>query len=187
LPRQGVQTVRIIGSSPGQNQPLSYASLLTAMHVARHRVWLCSGYFVPPHEEREELARIARAGLDVRIIAPAFSDVQSAVYAGRAAYGDLLQAGARIWEVRDAVVHAKLAVVDDTWTMIGSSNLDRRSVVFNNEVDAVVLGHDTAGQVEAVMQQFMDAGHEVALARWTRRSLGERWREIRARIWQYWM
>ena len=46
--------------------------------------------------------------------------------------------------MRDAVVHAKLAVVDDTWTMIGSSNLDRRSVVFNNEVDAVILGHDTA-------------------------------------------
>ena len=153
LARQGVQTVRIIGSSPGDRQPLSYASLLTAMQYARQRVWLCSGYFVPPHQEREELAKIARAGLDVRIIAPAFSDVQSAVYAARAAYGDLLEAGARIFEVRDAVVHAKLAVVDDTWTMIGSSNLDRRSVVFNNEVDAVVLGHDTAGQVEAVMRR----------------------------------
>ena len=119
------------------------------MRSARRRVWLCSGYFVPPHQEREELARIARAGLDVRIIAPAFSDVQSAVFAARAAYGDLLEAGAHIYEMRDAVVHAKLAVVDDTWTVIGSSNLDRRSVVFNNEVDAVILGHDTAGQVEA--------------------------------------
>ncbi len=81
----------------------------------------------------------------MRIIAPAFSDVQSAVYAARAAYGDLLEAGAHIYEMRDAVVHAKLAVVDDTWTVVGSSNLDRRSVVFNNEVDAVILGHDTAG------------------------------------------
>lgn len=85
----------------------------------------------------------------MRIVVPAFSDVQSAVYAARAAYGDLLEAGAHIYEIRDAVLHAKLAVVDDTWTLIGSANLDRRSVVFNNEIDAVIPGHETAGQVEA--------------------------------------
>ncbi|HEY4040965.1 MAG TPA: phospholipase D-like domain-containing protein [Rhodopila sp.] len=187
LSRQGVQTIRIIGSSPGERQPLYYASLLTAMNAARQRVWLCSGYFVPPHQEREALYRIARAGLDVRIIAPAFSDVQSAVYAARAAYGDLLRAGAHVYEMRDAVVHAKLAVVDDTWTVIGSSNLDRRSVVFNNEVDAVILGHDTAGQVEAVMRRFMAASREIDLARWRNRSFGERVDEWKARLWQYWM
>jgi cardiolipin synthase A/B len=187
LPRQGVQTIRIIGSSPGNNQPLYYASLLTAMQSARRRVWLCSGYFVPPHQEREALNNIARAGLDVRIVAPAFSDVQSAVFAARAAYGDLLESGAHIFEMRDAVVHAKLAVVDDTWTMIGSSNLDRRSVVFNNEVDAVVLGHDTAGQVEALLRHYMDVASEVNLAKWEDRSLDERVQELEARVWEYWM
>jgi len=187
LPRAGVQTIRIIGSSPENQSPLYYASLLTAMQSARRRVWLCSGYFVPPHQESEELTRIARAGLDVRIVAPAFSDVQSAVYAARAAYGDLLEAGGHIYEMRDAVLHAKLAVVDDTWTAIGSSNLDRRSVVFNNEVDTVVLGHDTAGQVEAVMRHYMDVAREVDLGRWDHRSLRERMRELQARVWQYWM
>jgi cardiolipin synthase A/B len=187
LPRVGVQTIRIIGSSPGDQQPLYYASLLTAMKAARRRVWLCSGYFVPPPQEREALYRLARSGIDVRIVAPAFSDVQSAVYAARAAYGDLLESGAHVYEMRDAVVHAKLAVVDDTWTVVGSSNLDRRSVVFNNEVDAVILGHDTAGQVEAVMRRFMAESREVDLARWEHRSLGERVDEWKARIWQYWM
>jgi cardiolipin synthase len=187
LPRQGVQTIRIIGSSPGNRQPLYYASLLTAMRSARRRVWLCSGYFVPPHQVREELARISRAGLDVRIVTPAFSDVQSAVFAARAAYGDLLEAGAHIYEMRDSVLHAKLAVVDDTWTTIGSSNLDRRSVVFNNEVDAVVLGHDTAGQVERLMRNYMDVANEVDLTKWEQRSVNERMEEMEARIWEYWM
>jgi cardiolipin synthase len=187
LPRQGVQTIRIIGSSPGNRQPLYYASLMTAIQSARRRVWLCSGYFVPPHQEREALTKIARAGIDVRIVAPAFSDVQSAVFAARAAYGDLLEAGAHIYEMRDAVVHAKLAVVDDTWTMIGSSNLDRRSVVFNNEVDAVILGHDTAGQVEGLMRHYMDVAREVDLAKWEQRSADERIQELKARLWQYWM
>ncbi len=187
LSRQGVQTIRIIGSSPGDREPLYYASLLTAIQTARQRVWLCSGYFVPPHQEREELARVARAGLDVRIITPAFSDVQSAVFAARAAYGDLLEAGAHVYEIRDAVVHAKLAVVDDTWTVVGSSNLDRRSVVFNNEVDAVILGHDTATQVEALMRRYMEAASEVDLAAWQRRSLSERIEEMEAAVWEYWM
>jgi cardiolipin synthase len=187
LPRQGVQTIRIIGSSPGSRQPMYYASVLTAMQSARRRVWFCSGYFVPPHQEREELNRIARAGLDVRIVAPAFSDVQSAVFAARAAYGDMLEAGAHIHEMRDAVVHAKVAVVDDTWTVIGSSNLDRRSVVFNNEVDAVILGHDTAAQVEGLLRHYMDVSPEVDLAKWEHRSLHERVEELEARIWQYWM
>jgi cardiolipin synthase len=187
LPRQGVQTIRVIGSSPGNKEPLYYASALTAMKHARQRVWLCTGYFVPPHQEREELMKIARAGLDVRIVVPAFSDVQSAVYAARAAYGDLLQAGAHIHEVRDAVVHAKMAVVDDTWAVVGSSNLDRRSVVFNNEVDVVILGYDSAMQVEAVMRQYMAASPEVDLAKWEQRSAAERMNELQARVWQYWM
>jgi cardiolipin synthase len=177
----------VIGSSPGDREPLYYASLLTAMKSARSRVWLCSGYFVPPHQEREELAKIARAGLDVRIVAPAFSDVQGAVFAARAAYGDLLEAGAHIHEMRDAVLHAKMSLVDDTWAVVGSSNLDRRSVVFNNEVDAVVLGHATAGQVEAVMRQYMDVAPEVDLSKWEHRSVGERMRELEARVWEYWM
>ncbi|WP_428484075.1 phospholipase D-like domain-containing protein [Rhodopila sp.] len=187
LPRQGVQTIRIIGSSPGNRRPLYYASLMAAIHSARQRIWLCSGYFVPPHEEREALTAASRRGIDVRIVAPAYSDVQSAVYAGRAAYGDLLEAGAKIFEVRDAVLHAKLAVVDDTWTVVGSSNLDRRSVVFNNEVDAVILGQNAAAQVEGVIRQYMAAAHPVELANWRRRRLREHVREIEARVWQYWM
>ncbi|OIQ68615.1 major cardiolipin synthase ClsA [mine drainage metagenome] len=187
LPRVGVQTIRVIGSSPGNRRPLYYASLMTAMKSARRRVWLCSGYFVPPHDERKELAKIARAGRDVRIVVPAFSDVQSAVFAARASYGDLLEAGVKIYEMRDAVVHAKLAVVDDTWTAVGSSNLDRRSVVFNNEVDAVILGHDTAAQVESLLRRYMAVATRINLAEWKDRPLSEREREWQARIWQYWM
>ncbi len=187
LPRVGVQTIRIIGSSPGEQQPLYFQSLLTAIGNARHRVWLCSGYFIPPHAEREALGKAARSGIDVRIMTPAFSDVQSAVYASRASYGDLLEAGAHIFEMPNAVLHAKVAVVDDTWTVIGSSNLDRRSVVFNNEVDAVIVGHDTAAQTEGLLKAYMSQALPIDLAHWRERSLGEHVHEIEARVWQYWM
>ena len=142
---------------------------------------------MPPHEEREDLDRTARAGIDVRVVAPSHSDVQSAVYAARAAYGDLLESGAHIYEVHNAVLHSKLATVDGVWSVVGSSNLDRRSVVFNNEVDAIILGRDTAAQVEAILQPghgdvARDHAGRVAAA-----VVAERWDEIKARLWQYWM
>jgi cardiolipin synthase len=187
LDRAGDETVRIIGSAPGDSQPLYYIALMTAVLSATQRVWLSSGYFVPPHEEREDLAKVTRSGVDLRILVPSHADVPATIYAARAAYGDLLESGARIYEVQNAVLHSKLATVDGVWSTIGSSNLDRRSVVFNNEVDAIILGRNTAAQVEAVLRQDMAMAHEITLAEWRRRSQGERWDEIRARVWQYWM
>ena len=63
LARQGVQTVRIIGSAPGEERPLYYLSLETAIRAAVHQAWLSSGYFVPPHQEREDLAKAARRSI----------------------------------------------------------------------------------------------------------------------------
>jgi cardiolipin synthase len=187
LPRQGVQTVRIIGSEPGDHRPLYYLSLETAIRAAERRIWLSSGYFVPPHQEREDLTKAARRGVDVQLVLPSRTDVQSAVYAGRAAYGDLLESGAQMFEMRNAVLHSKLAVVDGVWTAIGSSNLDRRSVVFNNEVDAIVLGTDTGLQVQALLQRDMAESKPITLQAWRQRSFNERLRELRARLWEYWM
>jgi cardiolipin synthase len=187
LPRHGVQTVRIIGSAPGDDQPLYYISLEEAIRTARSHIWLSTGYFVPPHQEREDLGKVARRGIDLRIVVPSHSDVEAAVYAGRAAYGDLLERGARIYEMQAAVLHSKLATVDGVWTAVGSSNLDRRSVVFNNEVDAIILGADTASQVEALLQSDMAQSRAVTLQAWEHRPLRERVRELDARIWQYWM
>lgn len=118
---------------------------------------------------------------------PSHSDVEAAVYAGRAAYGDLLETGARIFEMQNAVLHSKLATVDGVWTAIGSSNLDRRSVVFNNEVDAIILGADSASQVETLLRRDFAMSKPVALQRWEDRSLDERLSELKARLWQYWM
>ncbi len=187
IPRQGVQTVRIIGSTPGDRRPLYYISLEGAIRAAGKRIWLTTGYFVPPHQEREDLAKAARRGVDLRLVLPRHSDVEAAVVAGRAAYGDLLEAGVQIFEMPNAVLHSKLAVVDGVWTAIGSSNLDRRSVVFNNEVDAIVLGADSAGQVEALLQQDQAASVPITLAAWRARSIGERLDEFKARLWEYWM
>ncbi len=183
----GDETVRIIGSAPGEKRPLYFISLITAVLSSNTRVWLSTGYFVPPHSERRQFRQTARRGVDLRFVVPSHSDVESAVYAARAAYGRLLEAGARIYEMRTSVLHSKLATVDGVWSVIGSSNLDRRSVVFNNEVDVIILGRDTAAQVESFLRQDMENSHPITLAEWRRRPLGERLQELQARLWEYWM
>jgi cardiolipin synthase len=91
---------------------------MTAIHASRHSISVSTGYFVPTHQEREELALAARRGVRVCLVLPGKSDFPSALAAGRAAYGDLLEAGVEIVELRDDVPHAKIMVVDGVWTAI---------------------------------------------------------------------
>lgn len=178
----GTRTVRVIGSVPSQDLPLYYRALLRAIHAAHRSIGLSTGYFVPTHQAREELADAARRGVAVRLVLPTASDSPGALAMGRAAYGDLLEAGVRIYEVQDAVLHSKLVEVDGMWSVIGSSNFDRRSVLFNNEVDAVVLGRETADAVDGVLDDDVAHAKEITLAEWRRRSLAERKAEFMARF-----
>jgi cardiolipin synthase len=178
------ETVRILASEPGDGLPLYYVWLLHAIHAARRSIGLSTGYFVPSHQEREELAQAARRGVRVRLVLPGRSDSEEAIAAGRAAYGDLLAAGATIHEVRNAVLHAKFVIIDGVVMAIGSSNFDHRSAVFNNEIDAVVLGSRVADG-EALLNRDIAMSKEVDLQTWRSRPIGERLREWRARLLEF--
>jgi cardiolipin synthase len=178
------ETVRILASQPGDNKPLYYVWLLHALHAARRSISLSTGYFVPTHQERVELARAARRGVRVRLVLPSQSDSIDAIAAGRAAYGDLLKAGVSIYEVQNAVLHSKFIIIDGVWMAIGSSNFDRRSAVFNNELDAIVLGSRVADG-EALFDQDIAMSRQIDLPAWRARPIGERLLEWRARLWEF--
>ena len=176
----GRTPMRILGSAPGEDRPLFYVARLAAIANARRRVWLCTGYFVPTERDVAELVRAADRGVDVRLLLPGVTDTPLATHAQRASYGPLLEAGIRVFEVRDSVLHAKFGVVDNDWSWVGSSNLDRRSVAWNNEVDAVMLGREAAAPFEAVLERAMARAAPVSLERWRRRGVGRRLRELLA-------
>ncbi len=172
--------VRILGSAPGEDRPRFYVTRLAAIAGARSRVWLSTGYFVPTPRERLELVRAARRGVDVRLLLPGVTDTPAATHAQRASYGPLLEAGVRISEVRHNVLHAKVSVVDGVWSAVGSSNLDRRSVAWNNEVDAVLLGRETGAALESALARAMARAVPVTLDGWRGRGVGQRLRELLA-------
>ncbi len=178
------EVVRIIGSSPDQGLPNYYLTLLSAIRTAEKNVWLTAAYFVPTEQALDDLEEAAERGIDVRLLLPGVSDSEDAINVAQSHYGDLLEAGVKIWEAHDVILHAKTATVDGVWSVIGSSNFDHRSVLFNDEIDAVVLGSDTAAQLEAMFQADTEAARPIDLATWRQRPFGQRLDEFFSRLWE---
>ena len=80
-----------------------------------------------------------------------------------------------------------VTTIDGVWTTIGSSNLDRRSVVFNNEVDAVIFGRETAAAARAIFDHDIGRSREITLDTWRRRPFSEKLYEFYARTWEFLM
>ena len=187
LAAMGDQVVQTDGSAPRQHRQLYFESLKAALQAAKSHVLLATGYFVPTFRQWQILAEAAERGVQVDLILAGYSDIPSCVRAARALYGRMLTRGVRIHEMNDGMVHAKVATIDGVWTAIGSSNLDRRSFAFNNEVDAIVLGRETAGAVEAMLRDWISHADTVTLDAWRARSNSERLGELIARFWSGYM
>jgi len=132
----------------------------------------------------EALVRARVRGVDVRLMLPSQSDSQAAFDVGRSHYDDLLEAGVKIYEIQNEVLHSKTAVIDGVWSVIGSSNFDHRSVIFNDEVDAVVLGTDTAGELESMFTDDEKGAKAIDRKTWNDRPLAQKMTEIFAIGWQ---
>ena len=182
---QGNEVVRIIGRSPQQQTSRYYVTLISAIRHAERRVWVATAYFVPTYEEKHELMKAAERGVDVRLILPAVSDAPQAVAVARSHYTDLLEAGVRIFEIDHVMLHSKAATIDGVWSAIGSSNLDHRSVLFNDEVDAVVLGRTVAASLERSLEVDQAKAKEIKLADWKNRPLTDRFADYFQRTLQY--
>jgi cardiolipin synthase len=129
----------------------------------------------------------AARGVDVRIILPSHTDFWAVFHAGRSHYTELLEAGVRIYERQGALLHSKTALIDGVWSCIGSTNLDWRSFVHNNEIDAVILGDKFADQMHAMFEDDLQESRAIDLDTWKRRSLWLRTKEWSARLWEYWL
>ncbi len=181
------QIVRILGSTPEHSQPLFYITLLSAIQNAESRIWITAASFVPTHQEMEDLRAAARRGVDVRLLLPSHSDSGLAFDSGRSHYADLLEVGVKIYELEGAFLHSKTATIDGVWSVVGSSNFDGRSVLFNDEVDAVIVGRETAAQLEAAFQDDLQHAKQIDLQTWEARPFGEKIRELFSKAWSYWL
>ena len=182
VPPVGDATVRAIGSTPDDDQSVIYLTLLATIQHAESSVYLTIAYFAPDAQLLDALVDAAGRGVDVKLIMPAVSDAWPIFHVGRSYYEVLLEGGVEIYERRGSVMHAKTAVIDGVWSTVGSSNLDWRSFLYNDELNAVVLGRDFAEQMEAMFRSDLMQSDRVELAQWRDRPLTLRGVELAARL-----
>ncbi|NDP38388.1 MAG: cardiolipin synthase [Rhodoferax sp.] len=180
---QGQDIVRTIGSTPDDPFSLMYLTLMSAIGNAERQVHLTHAYFVPDPQLRQALVAAAGRGVDVKLILPSHSDSGLVFHAGRAHYTELLEGGVKLYERSGALLHAKTAVIDGVWSTVGSSNLDWRSFLDNDEIDAVVLSQEFARQMEAMFASDLQASQVIDRVGWQRRPLQFRLKEWLAQFW----
>lgn len=187
IPVTGDKIIRVIGSGPDDALNLTYVVLLSAIAHAKKSVYITMAYFVPDPQTIEVLTAAARRGVDVKLILPGFSDFSAVFHAGRSHYSNLLKAGVKIFEHREALLHAKTAVIDDVWSTIGSTNMDWRSFLHNDEVNGVILGVDFASEMQRMFDQDLADAVPIEIANWESRGSVLRMKEWGARLWEYWL
>ncbi|GMT39890.1 MAG: cardiolipin synthase B [bacterium] len=139
---------------------------------AHRLIYLTTPYFVPDHHSQMKLREAAQRGVDVRLLVPHKSDHLLVQWAARAAYAKLLDAGVSIYEFLPRMLHSKTVVVDSIWAMVGTANLDYRSLFINHEINLVSRDPLLCQSLEAQFlldleeaEQIM--GHQWALRPWS--------------------
>ncbi|MES2013276.1 MAG: cardiolipin synthase [Pseudomonadota bacterium] len=183
LGSKGNEVVRAIGSSPEEPYSQIYATLLSAINSAETRIFLTNAYFVPDLQMLSALKEAVQRGVDVRLLLPEKTDSMLVFYASRSYYDELLEAGVKIYERQDAMLHAKTALIDGVWSTIGSTNLDWRSFTNNQEINAVLLGQDFGDKMQAMFEKDLESSKLVTLDAWRERSISIRIKERAARLW----
>lgn len=182
----GDKIVRILASQPGGDYQI-YKAYALAMQDAKKSIHVTSAYFVPDRQIIDALTAAARRGIDVKIILPGVSDSGLVFYAGHSFYAPLLASGVKIYQLQVAVLHAKTAVIDGTWSTVGSTNIDMRSFLHNSELNVVILGEAFGRDMENAFAEDLRGSREITKEAWDKRPVADRLREWAAQMMDYWL
>ncbi len=170
----------VVGSSPSAGGSTNARILFQfLMSGAQKSIDIATPYFLPDKGIRDELVRAVKKGVRVRILVPGeHTDHQVVRASSRSNYGELLKAGAKVYEYAPAMLHEKLLIVDGTWVVVGSTNMDTRSFGLNDEVNVAALDKTLAQDVTQQYDRDVSQAREVTLKEWQHRSIIER-----AEVW----
>jgi len=169
LSRRGSVVAQVVRSSPGGGSFSMYTMFLLAMSSARRSIYITNPYFLPDDRMTRALTEAAERGVRVVLLLPGAIDNNIVRQASRSQFGELLEAGIEIYEYQAGLLHAKTMTVDGIWATIGSTNLDTRSFVLNDEVNAVVYHNEVVGKLEKVFADDLTYSKKIDLEEWRNR------------------
>lgn len=140
-----------------------YLEFLKRIDLARERIWITNAYLAPSSPIIRRLNRARRRGVDVRLLVPRKSDVFFMPWVATSYYAEMLKEGVRIYEYLPRFLHAKSILIDD-WATVGSSNLNRRSLLRDFEIDIVISGARELKRLEEIFPQDLKHSEEITTA-----------------------
>jgi cardiolipin synthase len=172
LPRAGGQTAKFtIRDNLSHRRDIERA-YLAAVRTARREIVIANAYFFPGMRFRRALIDAAARGVQVTLLLQHRVEYRLLHYASRALYGQLLAGGVAIEEYHRSFLHAKVAVVDERWATVGSSNIDPYSLLMSREANLFVRDARLAGQLRFELLQMVQTGaRRVGPQHWAARSV----------------
>lgn len=171
-PRPGL----VVGSSPSAGRATRARILFQLLlAAARTRICINSPYFLPDRALRRELLRAVQRGVAVTVVVPGRHNNHPITrLSSRRHYGELLEGGIALHEYAPGMIHAKILIVDELWSVIGSTNFDNRSFGLNDEVNLAVRNPELAHRLLLDFEDDLARSRQVDLEEWKRRSVAER-------------
>ena len=170
MPAAGDAAVAIVNGGPHHNRSRIRDAFLLGMASAGTSIRIETPYFLPGPRFIRAMLRAVRRGVEVEIILPARSDVPLVRLVNRSYYAALLKGGIKVFEREGAILHAKVMLIDSSWAVVGSANLDQRSFHRNYEVSVIVASPEFGRQVEELFRVELACSRLVLLAEHERRS-----------------
>jgi len=161
--RQPPLLARLIPDGPDQDLDRLRMSLLGAMRAARREIILMTPYFIPADELVSALKTAALSGVCVHILLPERSNIAIADWASRALWPGLLEAGIHIHLLPPPFMHGKWLLIDAAYALLGSANIDERSLRLNYELAVEVYAQDFVSQLQQQSVQLMQSANSQSL------------------------
>lgn len=175
LEQKGEMHAQVFKSSPGEGSESVRLMYLLSVASARKSIYIANAYFVPDDLSVQTLVRALKRGVKITLLMPGGKiDVDAVRGASRARWGELLQAGAKIYEYQPTMYHCKVMVVDDMWVSVGSTNFDSRSFRLNDEANLNIYNRDFALQQIEIFENDLKKSRQITYAEWKNRPWHEK-------------
>ena len=178
----GDTLTQLMPSGPGFAREAIRETLLTAIYGAEKSLVMTTPYFIPDEPLLEGLIAAAKRGVDVTLIVPEQIDSVMARLASCSQYADLLEAGVVVMQFAGGLLHTKTLVADEAFALIGTVNLDMRSLWLNFEVTLAVYDAGFAKELGVLQSQYADQSHALDKVQWANRPFRTRVVENLARL-----
>ena len=165
---------RLIDSGPSKAFGLLGEVFFNGIILAQTQILIVTPYFVPTPDILKALGSAARRGIDVRIVLPKENNHRYAGQASRALYEELLIAGVRIFERNHPFIHAKAMLIDSSIAIVGTSNLDIRSLELNYETTVLINDESTSNMIKYNIHEELENSNEIYLNDWLKRPVTQK-------------